>query len=269
MTDKRMLPKLGPDVDALRVCSTAGIELLKDKRVQLDQLRRSIYGAMREIEEASDWETTLSRMLLAANLTKASCEAFLDMAGAMGKAFGIKNAELAGKSLNAAIASSSAMASAQAGQKADWLTAVNKSAEALAIGGDRITGQALDTFKLQTAKVDVINSAIKGDRPKALGSFFLGYLPKIADMSFKYMEQKTLAKWNSAIASISKAGYNYSLALDKAFNQKISDSDESADRRIALLKVNKQHLAEIMDKIALIDGIMERCAGAVPLGRLS
>ncbi len=268
MSNFSLFPMLVPDRNAINVCSTAGIELMSNKRVRLVQLRRSLQSSIAEIEKASKKDDLISRALLTANLVKATCEAFLEMAGAIGDAAGIKNVDLVAKAGSAAISFADSSASTVVGSKTDWISTTNKLMGAA--GAKYIKTESIkDLADLQTIKVEILNSAVRGESAKMLQSVFLSYVPKIAEMSLKYMKQETAAKWTNAVMTVSNSGYSYSKALEETFNTRINDREEFNSRKSSLLTTTYRQIGQIMKQIDVVDGIMRQCASAVPLGRLT
>ena len=263
-----LLPKLVPDRTAINVCSTAGIELMSKKRIRLVQLRQGLEASVVEIEKAAKWDEVISRALLTASITKATCEAFLEIAGALGEAAGIKNVGIVAKAGNAAISVADSAASTWHGIKTDWVSTTNKVA-GLA-GAKFIKNDAMkDLADLQTSKVEILNSAIRGDTPKSLQEFFLGYTAKVGEMSLKYMGRATAANWTSATATVASAGYSYSKSLEEAFNTRIKDREDFSARKSALLSTSYRQMGQIKIQINQIDGILRQCGIAISAGRLA
>lgn len=260
--------KLAPDQTALNVCSAANIDLLSNKRITLTQLSRGLQSSVHEIERGSKWDDVLSRALLTANLIKATCEAFLEMAGALGDAAGLKGAGLVAKSGVAGMAIAGSTSSAINGQSTDWVSTTNK---ILGVGIQKSMpdGTGKHLADLQTMKVDIVNSAVRGESVAALQTLFLSYLPKIAEMSLEVMKKETAAKWTSAASGVASAGLSYSRALEEAFNARISDQVEFSDRKTSLLVMVNRQVNQVKLKIAEIDYILQLCGQAIPAGRLA
>jgi hypothetical protein len=262
------LGELVPDRTAINVCSTANIELMSNKRVRLTQIGQSLQASVAETERAAKRDELLSRALLTANLIKATCEAFLDMAGALGEAAGLKGTGSVSKLGIAGMAIAGSTASSRAGLPTDWVSTGNKVAGVF-VDQRMKAGNAKSVMELQTVKVDLINSAVRGDNVGALQGIFLGYLPKIAEMSLDMMKKETAAKWTSAASSVANAGYSYSRALDEAFNTRIADRVELSDRKSSLLATTYRLISQIKQRIGEIDTIMQQCATGVAIGRLT
>ncbi|MEZ5749073.1 MAG: hypothetical protein R3D83_04040 [Caenibius sp.] len=262
------LPRAGVDKAAINVCSAAGIDLMSRRRVRLLQLRKSLEVSVAEIQKQAEWDGVMSKALLAANIVKATCEAFLEMAGALGDAAGIKGAGEVAKAGTSAMAWTDSAQSLAIGQRTDHIGNLNKIA-GQAISTRMKEGPMQDFAELQSIKVDIINNAIRGDSAKALQSVFLSYIPKIGAMSLDYMKKDTAAKWTSAVSSVASAGYSYSAALEEAFNNRIDDTVEIAERKNMLLATTHRQIGQVTQQITLIDQIMDACASAIPKGRLA
>ncbi|MBW8783923.1 MAG: hypothetical protein JF593_04670 [Novosphingobium sp.] len=97
--------------------------------------------------------------------------AFIDMAGALGDAAGLKNVGIVSKGLSASMAMAGSTASSLYGQKTDWVsTAISVAGTANSkLVSDK---SAKNAVELQLINVDIINSVIHQDNRKPCRSYF-------------------------------------------------------------------------------------------------
>jgi hypothetical protein len=115
------------DPDARRVCSLAGIETARQKVFTLRQLRVGLDISIKDLEAQRRKDKIINTAFGVARFTKATCDAFISMAGALGKAVLPKPAGEAVEKIAAGYAAATplidAAATSAAGGKADWVKA--------------------------------------------------------------------------------------------------------------------------------------------------
>lgn len=246
------------DRTAIMVCSTAGLNLLGTERASLVKIRTALEEAIKQANEAdTDYTDFMSKTLLVGNIALATCVAFIEMAGSLGKVAGLKNVDVVAKGLNAGIAFSGSASATLAGQKTDWVATTNAIAKA---GSTKIPSKDAKLMaELTTIKVDLLNAAVKNESATVLKVMFLKYVPKLAETSLKMVGKEVQANWVSAATSVASAGASYSTALEKAFNTRLSDKDDMANRK--MLKESMQsHMKTVLKRINEIDAIFLSCA---------
>ena len=79
---------VGPiqDPDARRVCSLARIDTARQRAFTLRQLRDGLDISIQDLEGQRRKDKIINTALVVARFTKATCDAFISMAGALGKA---------------------------------------------------------------------------------------------------------------------------------------------------------------------------------------
>lgn len=251
-----VIPDMNRDRTAIAVCSVSGLNLMSRQKIKLTQIKQALQSAISEAERASKMDDFMSKSLLVANLTKASCDAFIEMAGALGKVAGLKNVDVAAKGLTAVTAVAGSTAAAFAGQKTDWISTGNSVLKATnsKIG----KGDIKDLADLKLLQIDIVNAAVREDSAKALQVIFLKYIPKIGEMSLKYMKENVKANWLGAVASVANAGLTYSKSLDKAFDARLQDMDDAQIRKDVLESMRNQ-ISQVLNRISEIDKIMSDC----------
>jgi hypothetical protein len=250
------VPQFG-NQGATDVCSAAGIQLMSGKRFKLSQLKNAIRNSVVSLEGAKSKDEFLSKALLTASLIKATCDAFLEMAGSIGDAAGIKGADAIAKGYSAGAAVATTGTQAMLGQQADWVgtaSSVGKLAVSKTSWGD----SAKSLAELQLLKVDIINAAVQKDSAKVLQISFLEVAPKIATMSLDALGHAAKSKWTGAVTSVANAGANYSKALDDAFNARLNDIDDGRSKDEMLNEARRQYTL-VSAKIDEIDALMNQC----------
>lgn len=249
---------LQPGDPAVGVCSAAGINLLGNQKFKLLQLKSALVNSIQAFEAAGSRDEFLSRGLLTANLIKATCDAFIDMAGSLGDAVGIKGADAVSKGYSGISAFAMTGTQAALGQKADWLGTASTVGK-IAISKSRMGDTAKSAAELQMLKVDIINAAVQKDGAKALQITFMEYLPKIGAMSLDHMGHAVKAKWLGAVSAVANAGTSYSKALSDAFDTRLSDIEDNQARRQMLVKARAQ-MRLVCGKIDEIDALIRQCS---------
>ncbi len=250
-TINKLMQRAGP---AVGVCSSAGINLLGRERIRLVQLRQAMQNTVMEMERSQSKDDLVSRALLAASLTKATCDAFIEMAGALGTLAGIKGTDEFARGYGAVSAVATTATQASLGQNADWLGTANSVAKAVV--------KPNDVADLQFMKVDLVNSALQKDTPKLLQTAFWDYPAKIASMSLGYLGREAKKRWVDAVSGVVSSGLNYSRSLESAFDTRLDDADFAREKQRQLQETRK-HITLVSQQIGEIEGIMNGCAAGL------
>ncbi len=238
----------------LGVCSASGINLLSKERIRLTQLRVAMQTTVAEMRKSVGRDELLSHALLAASLTKATCDAFIEMAGALGKLAGLKGTDEFAKVYGAASAVTTTATQTALGQKADWI------GTASSVG--KVVVKSSDVADIQFLKVDILNAALQRDTPKLLQVSFMEYPAKIAEMSLAYMGHAASARWVGSVTAVVSSGLSYSRALDVAFNTRLEDKEFAFANQQQLLGTH-HHIAIVSSRITDIETIMNGCGARV------
>jgi hypothetical protein len=227
---------VGPirDPDVRRVCNQASIETTRRKVLTLRQLREGLNISIQELESQRRKEKFVNKALLVARFTKATCDAFINMAGALGKAVMPKPAgekvERFAAGYAAAIPLVEAAAISDAGGKADWVkagaTSVN---EGISLVTNNKAAKILT--KSAVVKVEVIKGAMNHDGEgiiKSAVNYTYDLNVEIAEMTGEKGEA------GAAFAKVAKSAFEYNEQIGKAFDQLIDDDEESQERADAL-----------------------------------
>ena len=240
---------VGPiqDPDARRVCSLAGIETARQKVFTLRQLRDGLDVSIRELEGQRRKDKIINNALIVARFTKATCDAFISMAGALGKAV---LPRLAGDKVEKFAAGYAAVnplveaaATSAAGGNAEWAKA---GATFVKEGASVVThnrGAEILT-KSTVVKVEIIKGAMNHDKE--------GIIKSAVD--YTYDLNTTLAEMTgekgeagAALAKVAKSAFEYNEQIGKAFDQLIDDDLESQER-IHALKRSLLHQAKLLSR---------------------
>ncbi len=247
--------------DAFDVCSVAGVNLMSKNRIRFKQMADTLEGNIRLLNEANATEKWASRAILGLSMIKASCEAFVDMAGTLGEVAGLKGVKQASSWLGASAKASDYLIAKTTGQKADGFGTAKAFADA-ALGSNRVSKNMSepikDVIELKSIQIDMIKNTVQGDIQGLKRDVFLSYIPKIAQMSLNAIQREVAGKLLSAGTSIAKSGASYSDALDKAFDDKLS-ADESLAERAKLSQQMQVGLKTVISQIKVIDSILADC----------
>lgn len=240
---------VGPiqDPDARRVCSLAGLETARQKVFSLRQLRDGLDISIKDLEAQRRKDKIINTALVVARFTKATCDAFISMAGALGKAVLPKPAGEEAEKFASLYAASTplvdAAATSAAGGRADWVKAGTASVKE---GVSLVThnqGAVLMT-KTTVVKVEVIKGAMNHDQEgiiKSAVDYTYDLNVTMAEMTGKKGEA------GAALAKVAKSAFEYNEQIGKAFDQLIDDDLESQER-VHALKRNLVHQARLLSK---------------------
>jgi hypothetical protein len=252
---------VGPirDLDARRVCSLAGIETARQKVITLRQLRDGLDASIRELEGQRRKDQIINRALLVAKFTKATCDAFISMAGALGKAVLPKAAGEEVEKFAAGYAAVTplvdAVATTAAGGKADW---VKTGAAVVKEGVSAVTdnkGAELLT-KTTVVKVEIITGAMNHDEEgviKPAVSYIYDLNTTAAEMTGKK------GKAGAALAKIAKSAFEYNEQIGKAFGELIENDLDSMERVDALKRNIGQMARRLSRQIFEMEQFITSC----------
>lgn len=244
---------------AVKACSAVGINLLGSERVKLSKMGDSIREALGFMREATDWYEFRSNALLALSLTKATCDAFIAMAGSMGEALGLKGT---GK-----VAEIYDIAGTAVDPKANAMDVATKVA--------RASTENLGV-KYVTLSTDIINQGLKqeqdldGLKNRSLAFVYethkdAGAYAMEAAVKEKYLSEKGgkvlggFGKALDAMKTVAEARNKYAEDLKAAFDEKLSDEDFMREKKEQMAKLETQ-LSTIIAQVAQIDGALTSCA---------
>lgn len=237
------------DHNAARVCNLSGITAAQDQLVTLRQLRNGLETSMRELETQHRRDQRLNSAFLVLRFTKATCDAFIEMAAAftgeegegVKRAYGMVN-PVAG-SVSAKIAGQSVDAFGTAASVA------KSGSSALELGGELTT-------KSLVVKGEVIRAAMNGDRQEILrtaGKYVWDthatiLKSKELEKGIKELsntpEGKKLAekaarsaKGLGILMQVASATHEYHRALGEVFNQ-ASDAQWETDQSYIQMRAN-------------------------------
>ena len=247
------------DPDARRVCSLAGIDTARQKVFTLRQLRDGLNLSIGELERQRRKEKIINNVFLVARFTKATCDAFISMAGALGSAFlpeaAGKTAEKIASGYAAVTPMLEAASTAAAGGDAEWAkVAATFVKEGVSVVTDKKGAQLVT--KSAVVKVEIIKGAMNHDKE--------GIIKSAVD--YTYDLNTTLAelagkkgKEGAALAKVAKNAFEYNEQIGKAFDQLI-DEDLESQERIHALKSSLVHNAKLISrKIGEMEQFLTSC----------
>ncbi len=228
----RTADSAGPirDPEARRVCSLAGIETARARVTTLKNLRDGLDISIKELENQRKKDKVVNKALMVARFTKATCDAFIGMAGTIAKAvIPGKGGEAAEKFADVYATANpiiEAVATADAGGKADWVKAGTSAAkEGVGLLTKNKGTQLL--AKSAVVKVEVIRGAMNHDEEGVIKS----------GLTYAYDMNTTAAEMTgekgeavAAVMKVGKSAFEYNEQIGKAFDQLIDDDLESEER---------------------------------------
>lgn len=240
---------VGPLLDphARRVCCLSGLEAARQKVFTLRQLRKGLEISIHDLEAQRRKEEVLNSALVITRFTKATCDTFISLAGALGKAVLPKPVGKQVEMLAAGYAAATPLAEAAAtshyGGKADWVNAGATSVkEAASLVTDNIGTELL--IKTSVVPVETIKGAMNHDTRgiiKPAANYVYDLNTSLADLVGKKGEAA------AALAKIAKSAFEYNEMIGKAFDQFIDDDLESQQRTQAL-KSSLMHLSKLVSR---------------------
>jgi hypothetical protein len=252
---------VGPirDRDANRVCDLAGIAAEREKVVTLRQLRDGLDISIRELESQRRKDQIINKALLVAKFTKATCDAFISMAGALGK---VVLPKAAGEGVDkfavgyaAAMPLVEAGATSVAGGKADWVKATTTSVkEGVSLVTDNKGAELLT--KTTVVKVEIIKGALNSDKEgviKSGVSYIYDLHTSIAEMTGRKGEV------GAAFAKIAKGAFEYNDQIGKAFDEIIDNEQESRERFESLKRNLVRQAQQLSRKIFEMEQFITSC----------
>lgn len=256
--------------EALGMCSAAGVNLMSKQSVKLKSMAEMLQSNVNLLSDANATDKLATNAVLGASLIKATCEAFVDMAGALGGAAHdlLKDTPLAAaaKPLKSVQTAASWIGTGTKaadygigkayGQKTDGFGVIKSAADS-ALGMAK--GSTMkDLAELQSVKVEIVKNAMAGDPGGVKKEVFLSFAPKIASMTLEAVKKEAASKLISAGAAIAKSGATYSEALEKAFDEKLASDDGMRSRKQQIGRMRTE-LATVIGQIKLIDSILADC----------
>ncbi len=249
------------DRGTMDTCSIAGINLMSTERTKFSRLAQSLQNNIDVMKNLNSNEKFYSTAIFGATIVKATCDAFIDMAGTLAGAVGLKPVEKAAAWLGAGGKAADFAIGKSYGQKTDGVGVFTSTASAL-LGTDRLKGKMTETGKglaeLQLVKIDIIKEAVAGDATSVKKEVFLSYIPKIANMTLAALNREVAGNLVSAGTSLAKAGSSYSNALEKAFDEKLETNESTREREIFISTMSSQ-LVIVIGQIKIIDKILNDC----------
>ena len=247
------------DQHAAGVCSLAGLATMKSRWITLDQINKAMELNIREAEGAENEADIVRTILFGLRLTKASCDAMIDVLGTV--------TGPAGEAISTAYSGASPLAEEvgkfTAGQSsaAGWAKAGNAAAMAAAkhAAGDNYG----DLIELQKIKSDLLIDAANKDVDEVLKD--LGeYSLKLTGMTLKFVGKKTWARVLDIGKTLVKAGREYASSY-----REFRDNDlnlESAKRLFrARQKSVQQALTALETAIANCELELASSSSAAPV----
>lgn len=240
---------VGPirDPVARRVCSLAGIATARQDVISLRQLRTGLDNSILELNSQRKKEKIVNGALLVLQFTKATCDAFISMAGALGKAALPKPAGEEVEKFAAGYAAATpivdAAATTAAGGKADWVKA---GAASVKEGVSAVTDNKVAEILTKTTvvKVEIVKGALNHDEDGIIKPA-VGYVYDLNATVAGMTGKKGAA--GEAFAKVAKSAFEYNEQIGKAFDQMI-DNDLESMERIDGLKRNFVSLAKRLSK---------------------
>jgi hypothetical protein len=251
------------DPNARRVCSLAGINDARQKVITLRQLRDAVDISIRELESERQKEAIIDKALLVARLTKATCDTFIAMAGALAKVAmpgkAGEEAERFAAGYAAATPLISAAATSDAGGKAEWGKAVAASVKegVTFVAPGNPTAEILT--KSTVVKVEIIKGALNHDHEEVIrsGASYLADLhATVAEMT-KSDTGETVA----AFTRVAKSAFEYNDQIGKAFDQLIEDDQESKERFESLKRNLERDARRLSQQISKMEQFISECWG--------
>ena len=251
--------------DAASVCSAAGIDRWRTEIVQLETIQRALEISVVQAEGTADWNRFLSRGLLTANIAKASCEAFLELAGAFGKVANIPGASNMSKVLGAGIKVADSGARMIAGEKTDLVDTGLSVAVALipkfVPGSGRVEDVSKAMLESTGITLEALNHAINNRDAKTLRALFIKYPSKMAQIALLLADKKLGASWVGAISAVANSGLSYSNKIDEAFSERLSALEEER-LKVQIIRLMRRQVAVTKAEIANVSQLVTLCLRA-------
>lgn len=215
------------DNQTMRTCNLAGLATMKGKETDLLKIRAAMIANIREADGATTYADVMRTALLGLQLTKATCDAALGIAGAVAEgplkaiatvyAGATPMAEFAGKSMASGTFN-----------KADAIKAANKSALA-AVKMSKISNDMKDVVELKSIQTDIVVDAVNSDFDK-IKRDMIALGEKMVKMSLNAIKQKSVSKIYDVTKQVYKAGQAYLTAYEEYRSNDMSGAMEGAKR---------------------------------------
>jgi len=260
---------VGPiqDPNARRVCGLTGISTAQDRFVTLRALRDGLELSLRELENQRRKDQMVAKALLVARFTKASCDAFLEMAATASKLFlpkaAAEGAEAVANAYGAVTPLADAVGTHVAGGKVDVAKTAIASAKkgvALAIQGQDVGVKLL--AKSTVVKVEVINNAMNQDAKGVMKSA-ASYVRDLNTTAFKEAGfEKTAAV--GELTKIAQSAFTYNEQVGKAVDEMIQGSSENEERYQSLKTTILTQARQLSKRIAEFEQLTKSSADDSP-----
>lgn len=227
------------DGNARRVCALSGIGSLQDRLVSLRSLRDGVEMSLRELENQRRKDEVLAKALLVVRFTRASCDAFLEMAAAASKLVLPKPAAKAAGLVNKLYGTTAPLADAVGTAAAGGHVDVAQTAIASAKKGVSVLTRKQDAGVQVLAsstmlKVEIVNNAMNHDA-KGLTRTVASYVRDLNTAAFESAGMKKTAA-TGELTKIAQTAFTYNEQIGKAFDEMLSLTGEN-DERYQSLKV--------------------------------
>jgi hypothetical protein len=260
---------VGPirDRNARRVCGLTGITAGQDRLVSLRALRDGLELSLRELENQRRKDQIVTKALLVARFTKASCDAFLEMAATASTLIlpkaAAEGAEAVANAYGTVAPLADAVGTRVAGGKVDVARTAIASAKkgvSLATRGQDVGVKLL--AKSTVVKVEVINNAMNQDA-KGVTKSAASYIRDLNTTAFKEAGFKKTAAVGE-VTKIAQSAFTYNEQIGKAFDEMIQGSSESEERYQMLKTTILTQARQLSKRIAELELLIKSSADNVP-----
>lgn len=236
--------KVVSDPRLAQTCSLAGLATMKDRWITLNHIAKAMDINIREAEGAENQADIVRFILFGLRLTKASCDAVVDILGtAVPAGEGVKTAYSGVKPFAEEFGKFTVGESSAGG----WTKAAN--AGAMAVAQSAAGSSYTDLIKLQKIKSDLVIDAANQDIEaviKDLGEYSL----KVTTMSLKLVGKKTWGKVVDIGKALVKAGKEYATSYQE-FRE--NDMDLEGAKRVFRTRQKNVQLALTALEAAILD----------------
>ena len=238
-----------------------GLESAQKAVFNFRQLRDGLDKAINELESEKQTDLLVRRLYLVARFTRATCDAFISMAGTLGALLlpgkAGESADKMASGYAAGMPTIDALATSAAGGKGDYFkaatTAVKEGAKFVTKGNE---GAELAT-KSGVVKIEVLKGAMNHDGEGIIKAG-ADYIVDLNAYAFEQAGHK--GKIAGAFVKLAKSAFEYNDAIGKAFDDFLEDDLQSRER-VHALKTNLVHQSKLLSKkIAELDQFLSDCS---------
>jgi hypothetical protein len=205
------------DKNGARICSLAGIDAARNGIVTLRELDRGTELALQEVEAAKTKAQFYDKALMVARFTKATCDAFINLAATLS---GNKGAEKVANAYGAASVGAGLAGNLGAGQQVNIGELVSDSVKA----GSKYAGpNAGYLMKNAAVKGDLFRGAMNADKNGVVKSS-IEYSADLATYTLEHLNA-TRAK---AFVEIGQELFQYNDKISETFKDHIKDMDATS-----------------------------------------